>query len=459
LSTRPEGTRAAPPKSWGSRAKLLFRGKGLASVLARGASTGFAVSVAGTGLGLLLQLLLARLMGAEQYGYVAYVLTWVNSLMLLAHLGLTAAVTRFVPAYASQEAWGLLRGLLRRTSLLVLGASVLVGSATLTTTAILSDALGPDLLLTFWIGGLLLPVMAFLGLAQSTLRALKRPGLAQTPLLVGRPLFLSILALAVVYGLQLDSDGPTVMGRNLVACATLLVVALIWVRRHLPIAARSAPPEYSTREWLRMSLPLLFVNEMQVLLNSLDVILIGALVGTTEAGIYAVAVRMSQLTRFGLTAAKVITAPVASELFTQARMRSLQKAVTGASWMASLSSFALGLAVVAGAPWVLPWFGEEFGTGTHVVWILVCGQLVNALTGPVGSLLNVTGYHDASARIAFTTAVINLAVNYPVILTYGPTGAAVVTSLSIALKNLWTWWVVRKRLGINSSILPLRRHL
>ena len=71
----------------------------LARRLLRGAGTVFAVQVAGTALGYLGQLALARWLGVSGYGRFAYVHTWSLLLASLAGLGLTPAALLFLPTY------------------------------------------------------------------------------------------------------------------------------------------------------------------------------------------------------------------------------------------------------------------------------------------------------------------------------------------------------------------------
>ena len=79
-------------------------------------------------------------------------------------------------------------------------------------------------------------------------------------------------------------------------------------------------------------------------------------------------------------------------------------------------------------------------------------QVVNAATGPVGYLLNMTGYQDLNFKILMTMLVLNAEFNYPAIRMFGITGAAVVTAIIGSVNNLWTWWEVRRRIGISSSV-------
>ena len=89
--------------------------------------------------------------------------------------------------------------------------------------------------------------------------------------------------------------------------------------------------------------------------------------------------------------------------------------------------------------------------------MLGVGQVVNAAAGPVGYLLNMTGHQDENARILAWVVGLNLVLAAPAIYLWGALGAALATSLMTVAKNLWTWFAVRRHLGINSSVFGRER--
>ena len=105
-----------------------------------------------------------------------------------------------------------------------------------------------------------------------------------------------------------------------------------------------------------------------------------------------------------------------------------------------------------GGNWLLGLYGRGFREGTTVLFILCAAQVVISFTGPVGSLLNMTGHERVNASILLVVVVANAILNFPAILLWGATGAAVVTGASLISRNFVVWLVVRRRVEINSSI-------
>ncbi|MDO9127068.1 MAG: oligosaccharide flippase family protein, partial [Parvibaculum sp.] len=71
----------------------------------RGAAFVMGIRVAGAAIALLSQVLLARWMGAFEYGIFAYVWVWVVILGIVVPMGFGTSVLRFVPEYRTKERW------------------------------------------------------------------------------------------------------------------------------------------------------------------------------------------------------------------------------------------------------------------------------------------------------------------------------------------------------------------
>ena len=85
----------------------------LALTLYRGSAAFLAISGLGSAMNFGVHLLMARLLGAESYGYFGYATSWMVILLLGCSVGLRPTTVRFVAAYKARSEWGSLRGLLR----------------------------------------------------------------------------------------------------------------------------------------------------------------------------------------------------------------------------------------------------------------------------------------------------------------------------------------------------------
>ena len=130
---------------------------GVRTLLGRALANG-ATAALGHALLLLSLAVMARLLGVEEYGRFALVLTWVTVLTLLANGGADQTLLRCVPAYRVQQQWAHLHGVLRwaRRRALRLG---LVLAATAAAGAVLAgERVTDQTRWTFLIGCLIVPL-------------------------------------------------------------------------------------------------------------------------------------------------------------------------------------------------------------------------------------------------------------------------------------------------------------
>ncbi len=333
------------------------------SGIIRGASTAALVNGVGVGVVFGLHVLLSRLMGVEHYGVYVYVLGWINILVLFGKMGLDIALLRYVAAYTAREERGALAGILRRSFSLALGVAVGLSVAGALVVWVLRERLTAELAWTFWAGFGLLPMLALAHLRQSALRALRRIARAQLPDLVVRPVLLGLLMVGGVYGLGLPARGQVAMALDLVATTVALLLGSAWLYRALPGNLKGVQPSYRTREWVAAALPLFLTSGMNLVHRQTDVLMVGSLLGAREAGIYAVAARVSALVLFGFVAVNAIAAPMISGLYAKGQMDELQHMVS----LAAKGILGVALPVVLGlviwGAWVLSFFGPDFPGG------------------------------------------------------------------------------------------------
>ena len=415
------------------------------ATLARGAGIAFIIQAGGTGLKYLTQVLLARWMGASEYGVYAYALTWANLLSVFATLGFTTGVLRFVPEYLARKDWAHLHGFIRRVRQLVfLAGLVLAAVGSLVLLLLRSPRMDVYALL---LGMGLIPWLALMSVQMEMVRGTRRIALAYTPPMLLQPVLALGTAFFVLRVLG-ALTGVATIGAFMLAVLAVLGVQSWGLIRAVPREVVLAPPHYGSRKWLRVSFPLLLVAGSFIVLNQSDILMIGVFIGHEEAGIYTAASKTAALVSFMLVAVNAIVAPMIAEFHAKGDRVKLQEMVSAATrWMfwASLAA-ALGLVLFGRA--VLNFFGQEFTAGYWALVILSSGQLVNASVGPVGYLMSLTGYQNISARVYGLSALVNVSLNALLIPIWGLLGAALATTVTMVLWNVWFCILVRRHLGI-----------
>jgi O-antigen/teichoic acid export membrane protein len=409
--------------------------------------------VVGTTATLLLQIVLARLLGVQWFGDYMYVISWIGLLSLAATLGLDTAALRYVAEYATRGTWELVDGFLRRSLVVVAIASTLLSLVLMTVVAALGERLSTSLAHTFYASALLLPALALLLVASGVLRGLKHVMVAMLPQWLLRPVLLVVgaVTLAVLLGTTPSPAAVMLMDGALSA----LLFAGLWhrLRRHRraaePPNRLSLPP---VREWIATSLPIAALTAIRMTMSRVDILLVGALLGTSAAGIYAAPAQMSILISFGLAAVNMISAPLFAELRVRGEVDELQRVVTLGTRGAFLFSLVVGGFLVLLGPFLLRLYGPEFAVGFRPLVILVLSQIIGAAGGSVGFLLSMTGNERLAAWLTAMVGFLNLLLNLLLIPRFGLMGAAVATGIANVAWTAALAVAVRRRIGVRPTV-------
>ncbi|KGK91257.1 hypothetical protein DP73_04645 [Desulfosporosinus sp. HMP52] len=436
--------------------KRIIKGQGVGAVLVRGASQSLIIQVMGTGLAFILQVVLARILGVNNYGDYMYVLTWVNILVLVGKMGYDTATLKYMPKYEVDQNWGLLKGFLLKSQKGVLIFSSVVTFSILLFAWFNVPKFSSSLRVVFYIGSFLVPALALLQLYGARLRGLKKILVAQVPLQVIRPLFIMVITGITYILLQRHLTSWFVMTINLVSVLFALWLSIWAFSRNLSPIISNAKPIFKVREWMSTAIPLLVISGMQLVMGQMDIIMLGILIGTDVAGIYSSAQRISTLVIFGLQAVNTMAAPMISELYSSGRIKELQRMVTLASWGIFAVTSIGSLVLIFLGSWILSIFGQAFIIGYLPLIILLIGNIVNALCGSVGFILNMTGNQKISGGIIAGGLVINFLLNLWLIPKWSMTGASIATATTMIYWNIFMVIVVIRKLKINPTIFRFK---
>lgn len=424
------------------------------SSFARGAAGNLGARVAGAGLGFLSQILLARVLQASGYGVYIYALTWINLVAIGGAMGFTTASVRFVSEYRGQGKWKLFRGYLSYSRSTVLKASAFLAVAALGVALFLKQLGYASHISTFAIACFMLPVMTQVKIRAAELRGLKWVVWSQLPEKMIRLVVLILGVLFLAYGSNISVSAPWAMGVHLLGWVAGLTLVFLIAKRAFPCEATHGASEGRSEEWLSTSRDMMLIAGFNLVLFQADTIMVGALAGTTDAGLYAVASKLASLMIFVLLAVNSILGPVAAELQAQGKTVQLQRIVTFATWGIFIPSVLVGVGLLYFDVQALGVFGEEFVQSDDALKLLIGGQLVNAMAGPANLLLNMTGHQRMSAKILGGSAVLNIVLNATLIPLFGFVGAALATAITMLVWNSLAVWMVWRVLKIVAFTLP-----
>jgi O-antigen/teichoic acid export membrane protein len=416
---------------------------------ARRAATVAIPVVGGLGLSFVLTVLLARWLGAAEFGTYTYVMSWVAIFGMVGLFGLDATIVRQIPIYVSGAAWDLTQGLLRWAT----GVTLLL-SLSIATLALLARALlihdGQLLPSPVWlVVGLLVPLTTLSRVQQSVLRGLNRAAVSQVPDLVLVPLFMiGLIAVAV-----LSPTAEHALIAQVVAVSLALGVASWLVHRAMQDSAISARPRFQPRRWLMTSSGMFLLGGVSTLNGRIGILLLGAISTPHDVGPYAVALRGSGFISLALNIAVLAMAPTIASAYATGQLGRLQLVARQISRIALIGGLPLAAALLLWGRSFLLLFGPGFEIATTALTILILGEVVNIAAGPVATLLVMTGHErDAVLGLAAGTAM-NAGLCLILIPAWGINGAAIGATAGVALWNIVLWQFVRARLAFGITIL------
>lgn len=155
-------------------------------ILLQGMGAAFFIQVAGTGVGYIGQVLLARWIGVEEYGSYTFVFTWAQMFAVLALIGFDIGVVRFLPGYLVRSELAHLRGLIRWSRFLALGVGVVLSLGTVLAALVFRRV--PIELSAFLLGALLIPILSLSEIQTQIIRSKPRIALAYGPPVLVQPL-------------------------------------------------------------------------------------------------------------------------------------------------------------------------------------------------------------------------------------------------------------------------------
>ena len=379
-------------------------------------------------------MILARLLGAENFGVYKFSITILNLATLLTTLGFPSLIIREAAIYRSKNEWKLLRGLFvfSRNIAVILSLGVLVFFLSIKIYSQNKVGFAFD---DIWLLVLIaLPLVSFNKLSQAFISSYDFAYLSQISSGVLSPIILVTLSYTLFSLSSLKISDVFYIYFLASLCAFLLNVFL--VKKTSPTPKNTTHSSaFKSKEWLSSAIVLMSLSAVYTVNSQIDIVMLGVLSDSANVGIYAVSNRITTLLVFFLSSANLVIAPSLARFYASGERKKTAKIlakVTRISFIFSIVSV-VALSVFGGK--ILSTFGGEYAVGYWVLLILGLSQLVNSASGPVSLLMNMSGHEKTSLAMFTVSFFINLLLNYFLIPRMGIYGAAIATSCSMVAWN------------------------
>lgn len=413
-------------------------------VIAKGAGIVFSGIIIGSGLRYVFQIITARNLGPELFGLFTIGFAIFKIASILAELGLPNGLVRYIAVFSGEKDNKRVKGVITASRNLGLLASLIVSA--------LLFLLSKPIALYFFQAPQVASVIRFFSAAipfatLTTVYLFATQGfkLMKYRVLVReifepftRIILLLILSLLTwkLYGILVAYLIPTIIGTY---------ISFSYLKKVFPeIRKKSVLAVLEIQKLLHFSLPLLFVQFFGIIILCIDTLMLGFYKSAAEVGIYGSAQRTALMGSLISTSFGAIFAPIISDLYNRNEFEKLRIYFqTVAKWIFSIS-FPILLLIILLSKHILRFFGPEFSAGFSSLILLCLGWICHSAVGSVGLMIIMAGRQKLHLIIMIVVLSSNIILNIIFIPLYGMIGAALATSISIALFNVVELCLVHK---------------
>lgn len=425
--------------------------------MARTGLTSLAVQIAAIVLGLGQAVILARTLGATDYGIFATAAGVSAILAAIAVGGFDQYSVRELSRLRVDDNLPTALAFLRFSNRSTLLASLVAGAGL----AVLAGAYaGPDAgwRITFILAAAATPLGTLLLLRAGQLRGLGAVVIAQVPIAVIRPTAVIVL-LAAFWLAGLSMTAPLGMTAWLLASVAALVVASAAI---YPLAAaldQSVPAHASARKWLMDASPFLGWTIVIIAFNQVNTLMLAVLIGPEAVGLYQPLTYVSPVLTLPVAALSMPLAPRVVELWRRGDSKSLQRITRMYTATTFTGTLLIGIAVLMFGDFGLSVFGPEFVAAEPALRWIVAAAVIYAALGPSEVLCSMTDaqhivFGGSIFCLALTAALAALLIPH-----WGIEGAAMAFAAGLLAGRSALLVVTQRRFGFDSSLVGAFRSM
>ena len=422
--------------------------------LLSGATATFILKLVGLGFGYLFLWLISLYYGASTVGIFTLSFTLLQITAIIGRFGLDTALLRFISEDIGHKKFSKAFETYKKASIVVLSFTLILTIVLYTLSPLLAEYIfkKPSLTIPFQTISLAIIPMSLINLNFETLRAFRH--IKSYAFFQNVSVFF-FTTLFIVF--LIANHTPSIEIITVFVYAVYITCGLSFLFTLRIFQKCSYAKQCESRKTffiLRTSLPMLIAGSLMLIMGWTDTIMIGIFKNETDVGIYSIALKISSVTSIILMAVNSMAAPKFAQQYSKKNFSELQHIVSRASMLTFWATLPIVLFIVILSTPLLSIFGEEFTVAKNTLLILIFGQLINAASGSVGYLMQMTDNQKLFQYIIFLSLLINIVLNYLLIPTYSFEGAAIASAISLITWNIISIIFVYKKLNIVTFYLP-----
>ena len=393
-------------------------------------------------------LIVARVIGASEYGIFNLARSLVDLTAIVTRLGLDIGLQRYFGETNSSQDNSFRILVLRRVRLLASGlalltvAAVALGLGRYLEAHVYHYSNFSEILLCLALALPFFTDIAVLGGAYRGILKLSPPVIVECVLMPTIRLALILLLFAAGLRLWAVVAGTTM--------ASFLAYAFLAIRARDDFRAREpAPPDswVNALRVVRYSSVLALAVLATTLTASMDMLILGRFATAQDLGQYSLAKMLLVLMGvFGVAFSQGLGALVA-ERHVRGDHAGMVRVMSLSARLVTLVTLPIFAIFLFWGAQITPLFGPSFATPQAVISLLAVSQYILIVFGPSGWALSMTGRHVLELKILSVGLVVAVLVCWIAIPMYGQLGAAVATCASVVVANLTRILYIRHAIG------------
>ena len=447
----PEPEAEAPPVTPPGDARGGRPGEGDDTYVAR-VARGAGISTAGQGVGRVLGYVslvaVARLLGAQFYGFYTLGVAVVNGVHIVSRFGMENGVVRYVAHHREHGDEARVRGTIVQALLITLAISLVLSVVMFVGAGLIADRLpkdAPEMVSVLRAFAFVLPFFVFMSMTAWATQGFQTVTYAAYIQQLIRPgLFLLFVGVCYVLGAGIIGViAAYALAMFLAGCA-----GLYYLKKLFPaLFDRRAQTKFETKALFGVSVPMSITQGAQYLNNWSAILILGAFAAGAPVGIFNAAARTATFLTAVRFAFSGIFSPIISGLHARQDTEEMGRLYKDVSRWIFTGAFVLFLVIVVFAPQVMSVFGASFGQGVTALVIVAVAQLYSSSVGPAPRMLAMTGNQNFAMIATSVAAVTGVVVSLILIPRYEILGAAIGMATAIITENTGTMVAVKWRLG------------
>lgn len=390
------------------------------------------------GLGFVSFFFVARYMGPEAIGIIAFALAYVGMFGALSDLGFgTAHIKRI----SERKDFGKCNGtyFTVKSLLTIIMATVVLCTIFISKSVLHKNFINQEHEIVLYIVLLATIIGNFSMMFIITFGARKEMAKQQVPLLMGKIVEVASKVIVAIAGLGVI----LLAGAGLIS-SIVVFLCFLYLFRGYPI---SKPDKDYLKSYATFALPVMLIGFLSKIAQNLDKVMIQFFWTTADVGYYSAAQRISLVLAFITTASIALIFPIISSYHSKGDIEGIRNLSNQAERYLSMIFFpAVAFIFVFSQPICRILFGAKFVSSAPILMILSSVALINGITQPYAQQIGGTNRIILAAKLSSIVFVLNILLNLLFIpreflgvklLGMGGIGAAFATLISIAIGSIF----------------------